>query len=114
MNTKILVRNQFYTLMPIMYWFSLFLGPAAIAVYVLIKTHVGYALAALVFSLLFNWLFLIMTYGFIFSFLDMADRVESIDRRLRKAEESKPKPPSPEQDLGQQEPPEKNASENLI
>ena len=114
-NTKIMVRNQFYILMPIMYWLSLFLTPTIVAIWIGSLTgHIGWAMAALLLSLLFTWLLGIMSYGFIFSFLDMADRVESIERRLRKAEKDDSRPPSPEPALEDPESSNKSSLEGLI
>ena len=114
-NTKIMVRNQFYTLMPIMYWLSLFLTPTIVAIWIgKLTGHIGWAMVALLLSLLLTWLLSIMSYGFIFSFLDMADRVESIERRLRKAEKDDSRPPSPEPAVEEPESSNKSSWEGLI
>ena len=115
MNTKIMVRNQFYTLMPIMYWLSLFLTPTIVAIWIgKLTGHIGWAMVALLLTLLLTWLLSIMSYGFIFSFLDMADRVESIERRLRKAEKDDSRPPSPEPAVEEPESSNKSSWEGLI
>ena len=73
-NTKIMVRNQFYTLMPFMYWLSLFLTPILVTVYVRGLTgpgNIGWLIGVFFFSLLLSWLLGILSYGLIFSFLDV-------------------------------------------
>ena len=114
-NTKIMVRNQFYTFMPILYWLSLFFTPILVTGWLSDVTgHIGWLMLVFLGSLIISWLLGIISYGLIFSFLDMADRVESIERRLRKAEKDDSRPPSPEPALEEPESRNKSSWEGLI
>ena len=114
-NTKIMVRNQFYALMPILFWLSLFLTPILVAGWFTDVTgHIGWLMIVFLGSLLLSWLLGILSYGLIFSFLDMADRVESIERRLRKAGRDDSRPPSPEPALEESESRNRSSWEGLI
>ena len=90
MKTKIMVRNHFYTLMPIIFWISVFLPPLIFAVMVGVNSPssaMGSFVAGLLTFLgttLIFWLLGIVGFGLIFSFLDVADRIESIERMLAK------------------------------
>jgi len=90
MKTKILVRDTFYTLLPFIFWVSVFLPPLIMAVVVGVNSPAS-AMGSFVAGLLtfvamtfFCLLLGVLSFGLIFYFVDVADRIESIEKMLAK------------------------------
>ena len=88
MKTKILVRDTFYTLLPFIFWVSVFLPPLIMAVVVGVNSPAS-AMGSFVAGLLtfvamtfFCLLLGVLSFGLIFYFVDVADRIESIEKML--------------------------------
>jgi len=90
MKTKILVRDTFYTLLPFIFWVSVFLPPLIMAVVVGVNSPasaMGSFVAGLLTFVLMTFFCLllgVLSFGLIFYFVDVADRIESIEKMLAK------------------------------